>query len=274
MKLPIARHFVALLFCFAFTGGAAVGQQQYVELKPADSSLKWTFLYLDYGVPCPVCKSVIALAMAQKEGRPSYCSLFDKADPTKFVKPTWTKIALQPLLDQVRRVIAISNLSWDTILYQDLNSPRDSDEAQAEVFWAKYGRYIDPLIAKGDVTLETTQFDVDGDGVVEALYRVRQVGRADVGGKLFTQWTTGVCGANTHAPVFNLFALERDSSALAALLRRYSYEEGMNIFHYGDASFLWQLGPDSGSISAIRKGKAELSLQQVFDGGFYPAPNE
>jgi hypothetical protein len=200
--------------------------------------------------------------------------LFDSADAPKFVKPTWTKIALQRHLEQARRIIALSNISWDPLLYEDLNSPHGSDEALAATFWAKYGRFIDPLIAKGDVTLETTQFDMDGDGVVDTLYRVRQVGRVDVGGKSFTQWTTGACGGNQRDPVFHLFALEKDSPALAALLRRYSYQEGMHVFHYEKRPYLWHVFADSGAISAIRKGKSELSLQQVFDGGFYPAPNE
>jgi hypothetical protein len=46
------------------------------------------------------------------------------------------------------------------------------------------------------------------------------------------------------------------------------------MFRYGDESFLWQLGPDSGAISAIRKSKSEFLLQQIFDGLFSPAPNE
>jgi hypothetical protein len=264
-----------VLFCFGSGWVAAddVPTQRYVELPAADPAFKWTFWYRDYGVPCPICESVADLAPAQKRARPSFCALVqDAIDSSEFREPSWTAVPVGGQLGLVRRTIALANAGRDPRLEKDLDLARGlSDDALTAVFWARYGRFIDPLVGSGAVTLETTQIDIDNDGTDDTLYRLRQVRRAETAVRKFDDWTTVTCRADHPEPQFYLLAFDKDSPALAAFFRIRSYIPGAQIIRYRGHTYLWRVGPDGGAIEQMNP---TLSLRQVFYGQYSLAPAE
>ncbi len=116
--------------------------------------------------------------------------------------------------------------------------------------------------------LEMTQVDIDNDGVTDTLYRLRQIRRAAVGGTNFNDWVEGTCRTDFPDPVFYYFALDQDSPQLAKFLGDHDYLQGAQLVRYQGQTYVWNVGPNGGSIEQMLQADSILSLREIFYGQY------
>jgi hypothetical protein len=254
-----------VITAFVLIGSMRVYAISYEYLKPEDPSLNWTFVIYDGGTSCPICKVIIDLAVRQKDSSPAYCGL-----PKQLVgvlQPVWKRADQQQHMDLVRAVLAIENTAWNPDVAKDLNLPSSaSDTAIGVAFWSRYGHEIQPLLENGAFEFSQTDFDLDGDGNLDAVYRITNV--EPVALRPGGDWKFSSCDPQGKFPAYDLFVEPAEAPAIYRLLRSRAFGAGMWPLRYQGDAFIWTMHDSAGTVEQIRRRSNRLHLQQVFSSGY------
>ena len=162
-----------LWLIFAFTISACDEPQAQDQVPKLTNSANSQFESL--------CQELTEIRQAKQIITTNYCGVIIPSNDTSFTLPDWVDIDPKTNIDVVKSMYfwhAFDGGTQGTELYKEqLQNLGVISPGMLELFWPKAEGQIIAFIENGEVTLQSSNFDIDGDNVDELIYRMTPIVR-------------------------------------------------------------------------------------------------
>lgn len=128
-----------------------------------------------------LCQELTEIRQAKQITTVNYCGVIIPRNDTSFTLPDWVDIDPKTNIDVVKAMYfwhEFSGGTQGTELYKEqLQNLGVISPGLLELFWPKAEGQIIAFIENGEVTLQSSNFDIDGDNVDELIYRMTRIVR-------------------------------------------------------------------------------------------------
>ena len=128
-----------------------------------------------------LCQDLAEVRRAKQITRSNYCGLIIPSNDDAFTLPDWVDINPKMNIDIVKTMYfwhEFSGGTQNTQIYKDqLQDLGVISQSLLELFWPKAEDQIMAFIENGELTLQSSSFDIDEDNVDELVYRMTPISR-------------------------------------------------------------------------------------------------
>ena len=133
-----------------------------------------------------LCEELTEVSQAKQINTVNYCGIIVPSNDTSFILPDWINIDPKTNINIVKTMYfwhVFSGGTQSTKMYTDqLKDLGVVSSDLSDLFWPKAEAQVMAFIDNGEVTLQSSLFDIDGDNVDELVYRMTPIVR--IGGAM------------------------------------------------------------------------------------------